>query len=234
MTPMEAIAAGVTLREALEKFGKLRKFNSRPYSPPYPIDNPREPRPEELPHLLGNLADIIFEPGRHRFAAAEEIKRLLANGKLLGVGYVSPRLVTDAPTSIPSDLWPLAKLNYDKSEIESGSLKFENVRIIKPPKNARIVAPPALRLISSTDNIGFPRPKGRPSTRATIFAAYEKLKNAGKIDFTAPMTHAYPKIRAFLIQQHGTEKGFQNEAMRLAIKDDFQATVSTSKSAHKL
>lgn len=223
MTPNEAFAAGVTLKEALGKFGKLQKFNSRLYSPPYATPEPEETRPEHLPHLVANLADAIFEPGRNRYAAEEEIKRQLAQGKLLGVGYVSPRTVSDVPSVIPADVWLLAKINCEKSEIQSGSLKFENVRIAKLPKNSNPAAPAKLRLIGSKD-IDPPRPIGRPSSRTDIFAAYQTLKAAGEIDYSKPMSHAYPKIRAVLFEQHGTERGFQNEAIRLAIKDDFQAT----------
>lgn len=226
MTPKEAFAVGVPLREALDKFGKLQKYNSKPYSPPYPAPEPEETRLEHLPHLMANLSHVIFEPGRHRYAAEEEIKRQLAQGKLLGVGYVSPRAISDAPSDIPADVWPLAKINYEKSEIQSGSLKFENVRIAKLAKNSKITAPTKLRLVSSKD-IDPPRPIGRPSSRAAIFAAYQALKAAGEIDYFKPMSHAYPKIRAVLFEQYGTERGFQNEAIRLAIKDDFQVTTQS-------
>lgn len=233
MTPQEAHKSGLSLKDALDKFGNWQKFNNKEFSPPNKLPDNWENDPAYLGIAISNLTDALFEPGRRRFEVQEEFRHQLESEKLIGIGYLSPRQINDAPQFIPADIWPLGKINLKKSEIESGSLKFENVRIIKPSKNSIIAAAPKLRLVN-TKEIDLPRPKGRPSTRAVILTAYQKLKNAGKIDFSAPMTHAYPKIRALLIEQHGTEKGFQNEAIRLTIKGDFQATAAISKSAYKL
>lgn len=236
MTPQEAFNSGLLLADALEKFGNWRKFRSKPYSPPYAIPENIENGPEALqalPQQFANLADALMEPGRHRSRVLDEFRRRLASGKLLAFGYLSPRSIDDAPREIPADLWLKAKINFDKSEIQSGSLKFENIRVAKRSRNLRIAAPPKLQLVHSR-NFDQPRPIGRPSSRKQIFAAYQALKSANEIEYSKPMTHAYAKIRAVLIRQYGTERGFQNEAIRLAIKDDFHATAQNRKSARKL
>lgn len=236
MTQWQAFESGLTLTDALEKFGNWRKFQSKPYSPPHSfpknIENKAEAL-EALPQHIANLADALMEPGRRRADVINEFRKRLGSRKLLAFGYLSPRSIDDAPRQIPADLWPKAKINFDKSEIQSGSLKFENVRVVKPARNSKFVTPSKLQ-IAHSQNIEPPRPIGRPSSRKNIFAAYEALKSANEIDFSKPMTHSYAKIRAALIEQYGSERGFQNEAIRLAIKDDFQATAKARKIARKL
>lgn len=233
MTPQEAFELGVTLDKALDKFGKLQKFRSQPYTPPYPMPKPEDVRPEDLQKVFSNFVDTLAEPGRQRHAAEEEIKQQLTKGKLLGVGFISPRSVNDAPTAIPSDLWALAKFNYDKSEIQSGSLKFENVRIAKLPANKQVTQPATINNVYSFST-KTRRPVGRPTSRDKIKEAYEELKAEGGIDFTKPMTHAYPLIQARLAAKHKTDRGFKDEAVRKAISDDFHSTAHAHKSARKL
>ncbi|MEZ5896384.1 MAG: hypothetical protein R3C40_02345 [Parvularculaceae bacterium] len=228
MTPQEAHKSGLPLSEALNKFGNWRKLNNKEYSPPNKLPDNWENDPAHLGDAINNLVDAAFEPGRRRYRAQEEFRRQLENEKLIGIGYLSPRQISDAPQLIPADIWQLGKINFDKSEIENGSLKFESVRIIKPPKNKKI-----------TDNkqntnivelaIEPPKPVGRPSSRDKIIAAYEELKSEKKIDFSKPMSHAYPIIRSLLFFRHKTEKGFQDEAIRLAITEDFQAEAEKMK-----
>lgn len=236
MTPQEAFKSGLLLADALAKFGNWRKFRSKPYSPPYAIPENIENGPEALqalPQQFANLADALMEPGRRRSHVIDEFRHRLAMGKLLAFGYRSPRSIDDAPREIPADLWPKAKIYFDKSEIQNGSLKFENIRVAKRSKNLRTAAPPKMQLVRP-NHIEPPRPIGRPSSRNQIFVVYQALKSSNEIDYSKPMTHAYAIIRAALIQQYGTERGFQNEAIRLAIKDDFHATAQNRKSARKL
>jgi len=236
VTPQAAFNSGLLLADALEKFGNWRKFRSKPYSPPYATPENIENGPEALralPQQFANLADALMEPGRRRGYAIDEFRRRLTSGNLLAFGYLSPRSIDDAPREIPADLWPKAKINFDKSEIQSGSLKFENVRIIKSPNKSKIASLGKLRLVVSKEAEPLRR-AGRPGSRKQILTAYQALKAAGEIDFAKPMTHAYVKIRAVLTQQHGTERGFQNEAIRLAIREDFQIAANASKSTRKL
>lgn len=233
MTPREAFELGVTLDKALDKFGKLQKFRSQPYTPPYPAPKPEDVRPEDLKKVLSNFVDILTEPGRQLHAAEEEIKQQLTKGTLLGVGFVPPRSVTDTPTAIPSDLWALAKFNYDKSEIQSGSLKFENVRIAKLPANEQVTQPAPVGNVYSFSRKPR-RPVGRPTSQDKIREAYEELKASDDIDFAKPMSHAYPLIQDRLAAKYNTDKGFKDEAVRKAISDDFHLTVQAHKSARKL
>lgn len=236
MTAREIHNSGLPLAEALEKFGNWRKFHSEPYALPHEtsekIENQQQ-AVEALPQQISNLAHIFVERGRRRRDVADEFIRRLRAGKLVAAGYISPRSVDDQPTSIPTDLWDLAKLNFENSEIQSGSLMFENVRIARPAKHSKPIEGVKLRLVHSTE-FAAPRKIGRPGSREKIFAAYQTLKSAGQIDFSKPMTHAYPSIRNALIQQFGITRGFQNEAMRLAIKDDFQATAAARGPSQKL
>lgn len=224
MTPKEAYIKGIPLKEAREKYGNWRKFTSKSYSPPRPMHEKEQfdaanvrNNPKILEDSLVNLADAIYEPVRRKHDVSEDFKRQLAAKKLLGVGYLSPRGLSDQPQFIPPDIWELGQLNFSKSEIESGSLKFENVRIIKFSKQL-------LGNKNAGVNINSPKTPGRPSSREKIIAAYKELKRKKNIDFSKPMTHAYPVIRSRLFYKYKTEKGFQNEAIRIAIRDDFQLT----------
>ena len=233
MTPQDAHKLGRPLKDALDKYGNWRKVCSKGYSPPHKLPDNWENDPTLLGSAISNLTDALFEPGRRRSEVQEEFRRQLEKAKLIGVGYLSPRQLSDEPQLIPTDVWRLGKINFAESEIENGTLKFENVRIIKPGKNKKITDN-KLKANSSEKAPASPNPVGRPSSRDKIFAAYVKLKEESQIDFSKPMTHAYPIIRARLVEQFGTEKGFQNEAMRLAITEDFKAEAERLNPARKL
>ncbi|WP_425410757.1 hypothetical protein [Hyphococcus sp.] len=222
MTPQEAHKSGLSLKDALDKYGIWRRYNNKEYSPPHELPDNWENDPAYLGGAIGNLVDAAFEPGRRRYEVQQEFRRQLENGKLIGIGYLSPRQINHAPQLIPADIWQLGKINFEKSEIENESLKFEGVRIIKPSKNKKISGNKQSPKVAELRNPS-PNPVGRPSSREKIFAVYEELKSNGKIDFSKPMTHAYPAIRAHLVEKYGTEKGFKNEAIRIAITKDFQA-----------
>ena len=228
MTPQEAHKSGLPLKDALDKYGNWRKFNNKEYSPPNKLPENWENDPAHLGNAIGNLTDALLEPGRRRHEVQEEFRRQLKNEKLIGIGYLFPRQISDAPQLIPADIWQLGKINFEKAEIENGSLKFESVRVIKSPKNKEINSNK-----QGSNIIDFPHhspnPVGRPSSREKIFAVYEELKSNGKIDFSKPMTHAYPAIRAHLVEKYGTERGFKNEAIRLAITEAFQAEAEKMK-----
>jgi len=219
MTPQEAYNLGVPLNEALEKYGNWRKFNSANYSLPCPMPKDLEDNAGALPDLIKNLSDVLIEPGRQRHAISEDFKNQLEAKELIGIGYLSPRNISDTPQLIPADIWKLGKVDYSKSEIKSGSLRFESIRIIQPHKNNE--------LSSSNDNrelrIDPPNPVGRPSSRDKIIEAYEQLKSEGAINYSKPMTHAYPVIQERLFEKHKTITGYRNEAIRIAIHDDFLA-----------
>ncbi len=233
MTLQEAHKSGLPLKEALDKYGNWRKFNYKEYSPPHEMPENWENDPAHLGDAFSNLIDAALEPGRRRYEVQEEFRRQLEKGKLVAIGYLSPRQISDAPQLIPADIWQLGKINFAKSEIESGSLRFESVRIIKSPKNKEITGNKRRANVASLE-IEPPNPVGRPASRDKIIAAYDELKREKKIDFSRPMAHAYPIIRSLLFFRHKTEKGFQNEAIRLAITEDFQVEAKALKSAQKL
>ena len=233
MTPQEAHKSGLPLKGALAKYGNWRKFDNKEYSPPHELPDDWENDPTHLGDAISNLVDAAFEPGRRRYEVQEEFRRELENCKLIGIGFLSPRQISDAPKLIPVDIWQLGKINFKKSEIESGSLKFECVRIIKLDQNKKNTKNKQQAKIPELSS-SLPNPVGRPSSRDKIAAAYAKLKKRGKIDFSKPMTHAYPIIRARLVKEYDTEKGFQDEAIRLAITEDFQAKAEKLNSARKL
>lgn len=233
MTPQEAHKSGLPLKEALDKFGNWRKSNNQEYSPPHKMPKNWENDPAQLGKAIGNFADALIEPGKRRYQVQEDFRTQLEKGKLIGIGYLSPRKISDAPQLIPADLWQLGKINFEKSEIENGSLTFENVRIIRFDGNKKIVGNNQSANISKFTP-ALPNPVGRPSSRDKIITAYEELKREGKIDFSKPMTHAYSIIQRLLFFRYKTEKGFRNEAIRLAIRDDFQAETIRLKAAQKL
>ncbi len=236
MTPQDAYNSSIPLMDALDKYGNWRKFNSQPYSQSYPVSENaenQEKATERLIHGFAKISTTITEHNRRINAVKADFKRQLATEKLLGFGYLTPRELGDDPKEIPADIWQLGEIDFSKSEIQSGSLKFESVRIIKRSRNSTIKTHKTA-LAKKPPNIQPPRPAGRPSSRDKIEAAYQKLKLKGEIDFSKPMTHAYPIIHASLLKMHGTEKGFQNEVIRLVIRDDFQMTAEQIKSARKL
>ena len=217
MTPQEIINSGMTLRAAYKKYARASEIGE--YQNKLPV--PEHMRDSQDYVALHNTFSDIGEAA-WKWTATESSKREnfineLLSGILIAAGFLSPRSATDKPQFIPTDIWELGDIKLSKSEIESGSLKFEGIRIIKPRKNKTIAANNNMKL-----PITPPRPVGRPGSREKIFAAYQELKSENKIDFSQPMTHAYPIIRSRLFYKYKTEKGFQNEAIRLAIRDDFQ------------
>jgi hypothetical protein len=225
MTPREIIKHGITLRVAYSKYARAGKAINARTKLPVPDQIKNSPEAVTAHHIFTGISDDIRKWGEANSAKHNNFIKQLLSSKLIAAGFTSPRGVADEPQLIPPDIWELGKINFPNSVIQSGTIKFESVRIIKSSnKRTRDNRRPNNTL----------RPVGRPASRNNIIAAYEELKSEGAIDYSKPMTHAYPVIQERLIEKHKTEKGFRQEAIRLAIRDDFLAAVDKLKSVQKL
>jgi hypothetical protein len=225
MTPREIIKHGITLRVAYSKYARAGKVINARNKLPVPDQIKNSPEAVTAHHILTGFSDDIQKWGAANSTKYNNFIKQLLSGKLIAAGFISPRGVTDEPQLIPPDIWELGTINFSKSFIQSGSIKFESVRISKP-SNKRISD---TRQLNNTS-----RPVGRPASRNNIISAYEELKSEGVIDYSKPMTHAYPIIQERLFKKYKTKKGFRQEAIRLAIHEDFQTAADKLKSAQKL
>ena len=78
------------------------------------------------------------------------------------------------------------------------------------------------------------RKLGRPSLAREIEAAYQDLKDTGKIDFSKPRTAVYKEIRAIVRGASGVVKGLGGETIRQVIGPLFDSDKEAKARSNKL
>ncbi|GAB4356162.1 MAG: hypothetical protein Kow00114_06930 [Kiloniellaceae bacterium] len=171
------------------------------------------------------MVDLYAERQKALDAMRAYILAGLRSGTALGVGYAIPRKPDDAPALIPADVWG-GRIDWHGAKVFGEGLEFVSVRVIEVSAAAELLPP-------AEDAASAPRPVGRPSVKADVFAAYEALRDAGKIDFDAPMKRLFPEIRAWLCEAYpdraGAFRDMADETIRRVIVDLFKA----AQAAHK-
>ena len=132
---------GLSLEEAWWRFGlpqQRQRYNSvQPAEVTKPVDK------ESLSALGGveiykaatALISDAFRPILDQSRIANEMRsqlvELLRNGRLVGYGYHFPRQALDRPVRIPDDLFDIAFVRWDKSELEGNGSKYFAVKIFR-------------------------------------------------------------------------------------------------------
>jgi hypothetical protein len=158
-------------------------------------------------------------------------------GELIALGFQYPIESNNPspipiPIPIPIHVWPPESEDIDKSAIESNGFKYVNIRIIERSSIADIADKGEL-ILSPIEN---PKEPGRPSTQPQIKAAYQHLKEKGKIHFNKNLKPQIKRIRETIAWQLNVEyvdEGYGEQAIRNAIGEDFKKNQIAHKLANK-
>ncbi|MPZ09241.1 MAG: hypothetical protein GEU89_03395 [Kiloniellaceae bacterium] len=226
--------AAATLQASPGRFAKparIRTYRELCAAKPPGFSMPTEPAPDISTGLLAIFA--AMKPNQDYYAklrAAWERMQAdtvagIRSGEVLALGFVVPRHVADAPALIPSDVWG-GRIDWDGCKVSGSGLEFVSVRLIEPKAVDELLLP-------TGGDRSEPRPVGRPSVKSEVFAAYEALKAAGKVDFEAPMKRLYPEIRAYLCEAYpdraGVFQDLSDETIRQVVSGSFKADRASKK-----
>jgi len=183
--------------------------------------------PEDLPPLPPpaqiRIGPLPFDPGefwQRAMTLDEQMKAsivtMLRGAKLLALGYLSPRRQKQTPIRIPAELWNNGRISWAKSQLWAETATFEEVRCI-PSRELQ-----AATVLASIPIPARMRNPGRPSRRDDIISAYRLLRDQNKIDFTS-LERNYANVRrvASTFSEPITENGLGDEAIRLAVREEF-------------
>lgn len=135
--------------------------------------------------LFGNAFLDAYGPKQSFLRARQsDIKASIASGELLAIGFELPRRLSHSPIVI-SDQVDNGKYNFQKSEIETPSLKFVEVRVLHSTQASELI--PASERQNTTP--------GRPSYEDAITHAIEELIRGSGIDVGGTAKQHFPSIR---------------------------------------
>lgn len=149
---------------------------------------------------------------------------------LWATGHKGSAINTPSESFSPEQ-WADLTLDIEDNSALDGDVRYVAVRIFdhEPAlaadgaKDDESLAPEDVG--DATDEI--PQPStgtpGRPSRKADILDAYQSLKDGDKINFSAPMTRLYKKIRMKIVGVEGNKKGLRDEAIRKVVTKLFEA-----------
>lgn len=133
------------------------------------------------------------------------------------LGYALPRHISDCPVFVPADLFTPASFKWENNLVAGNGLEFFGVRLIEKIELEKLANTTPLEKFASNK-----RSPGRPSARNLILAAYEELKIAGRINYSAPRKIAILDIQASIRKSHGQNLVPSEETIRRAISKEFR------------
>ncbi len=177
--------------------------------------------------LLRDIVTTLRPIGFHNDArrnCERDVSRQLQKETLYGIGYLLPRAPTDPPCAIPEDVWT-GEIDWENCAVEGGGMKFVQVRIVSNF--------PDLIETQRSGRTETPTFRGRPGTATLVHDAFEALVEENSIDFQAPMTHAYPVIRNWLITKYPADAtrlgNLSDEHIRQTISLEFKKLKKSQK-----
>ena len=162
-----------------------------------------------------------------------------SNGNYPIFGYLTPRQLGDVRQRIPKNIWGNgAKIDWERSTVQNGSLAFESVRLAdiddrdmmirmkeKAPNAAsETKAAPVHKVKPATE----PRKRGQPKKGPAVIKAYEALKSESGIDFATTINANAKAISDKTLSFYPdllnkTGKGIDVKTIRNAIGAQFDA-----------
>lgn len=154
----------------------------------------------------------------------------LNNEDLIAVGYLES---SNSPSPIPLYLCISDNIDLNKSSIAGNGFKYSGVKIYSLLNPAKKI--PQKRQILPPDIPVGENKVGRQTLKTKIIAAYEFLKEHGRIDFTAPLKEHTKLIQKTVQDMYGITdiKGMKHEAIRRAVGERFKHDRASSKKALK-
>ncbi|SLN64561.1 hypothetical protein ROA7450_03415 [Roseovarius albus] len=119
--------------------------------------------------------DILAERGKLEKRLKANILNYIKKGYLHVFGYEAPRKVASPAIEVPAPYWN-GKPDWGKGCLESQSLQFVEIRFMTPK-----MCEQALERAAKTASLDL-RSSGRPSIKSDVKAAFQALKQQGKID----------------------------------------------------
>lgn len=159
------------------------------------------------------LEDTQMGPGNY-FNQYTHFRKKIYSGKWIVIGYESPRRPNSKLQIMPKDVLEAPTFDFENSGISGDGLAYTGLRVVHHSlmKDFR----------PSQKNS-----PGRPTHIEHIIGAYERLRDQGEIDFSAPLNALYEPIRNIVAMETQTPleklKGIGNEAIRKKIRTFFNA-----------
>ncbi|MFC7334790.1 hypothetical protein [Rhodocista pekingensis] len=169
--------------------------------------------------LLSSALGPVDEERRLMEAMRASCLALIQEGRVLALGYALPRAVTDRPVPVPAELWQ-HPVDWEGSRLAGNGLRMEAVRLALPHWLPQIMADAAAAAVGTVTPR--PAPRGRPSKRDAVIAAFRHLADAGSIRPERPLAEHYPAIRALVMQAtDGTPAGLTDKTLHRLLKPLF-------------
>lgn len=145
--------------------------------------------------------------------------RLIRSGDILAFAYVAPRALTDMPVPVPDDLWQ-QPVNWGNGTVSAHGLRMESVRLVLAQWIPTIMANHNAKQVSAITPK--PAPRGRPTKRPDIIAAFQQLVAAGRIQAGMKLSDCYPLVRALVKESvGGTDDGMNAKTLHAILKPEF-------------
>lgn len=230
--PKSAWDQGVTLSEALEIYSSDELWQQiEPLNEKYLLVMPEDLPPEAI--KWGPQTPLAVSPTQdypkflelHEKLKAE-IRSLLRNGELLGVGFLRPQHHGTEPMWISADCWNEGgRISWDNSELWVHGKIFADIRVVRPRVPTTISESSIAQVVQLAPSPGQNR-SGRPTRAPEIKAAYEELNSEGRIDFSNSLRANLPVIQSRVHSRAGSDSklttGLEYNAVRKAIGAEFQ------------
>lgn len=181
---------------------------------------------EKFQASLAPVASMASEQNEVRGAMRDALSGYIREGHLFGFGFEPPRKLASVPVGVPQQIWQ-GRIEWDKSTVELGSLRFIEVRLITRQARNVILERPSPVARESVPT------RGRPAVGPHIEAACKALIAEGRIDPSRSAKSHFDLIRERLDQVGQVlpvpAGAISDEAIRLHFAPHFKALKAAKK-----